>query len=110
MPTSKRLQGAAPSLVSSDPGLFDSRAYVRLAQLALKILDYGKWPGAVHLDTNLRRALALNLTFNARSANLLTTNITDVNTVVSSSVLGQPIAAQTVRRVGLGSLFSIEAS
>jgi hypothetical protein len=98
MPTSKRLQRAAPSLISSDPGLFDSRAYVRLAQPALKILVHGKWPGAVHLDTNLSRALALNprnmgllrtLTSNARSANLLTTSVSDMNTVASSSVLGQ---------------------
>ena len=111
MPTSKRQQRAIFSLISSDLSPFDSRAHFRLAQLALKILVYGKWPGAVHLDRNLSRALALNsgnmghlptLKFNARSANLLTTNVTDVNTVVSSSVLGQPVAAQTVRRVELG--------
>lgn len=38
MPTSERQQRATPSLVSSAPRLFDDRAYVRFAQLALETL------------------------------------------------------------------------
>jgi len=64
----------------------------------------------------LSRAFTLNprdkdrvrtLTFNVRSANLLNhTNITGVNTVLSSSALGQPLAAETARRVELGVRFA----
>ena len=76
----------------------------------------GRRPGAVHLDMNLSRAFTLNpkdkehpltLTFNARSANLLNhTNVTAVNTILSSGTLGQPIAAETARRVELGVRFA----
>jgi hypothetical protein len=72
-------------------------------------------PGVVHLDMNLSRAFALNpkdkdhprtLPFNARSANLLNhTNVTAVNAVLSSSAIGQPVAAETARRVELGVRF-----
>jgi hypothetical protein len=65
---------------------------------------------------NLSRAFQLNrkdkedsrtLTFNARSANLLNhTNVTAVNTVLSSSAVGQPIAAETPRRIELGVRFT----
>jgi hypothetical protein len=65
---------------------------------------------------NLSRVFPLNpkdkehprtLTFNARAANLLNhTNVTAVNTVVSSSALGQPVAAQTARRVEVGVRFT----
>jgi Carboxypeptidase regulatory-like domain len=76
----------------------------------------GTMPGVVHLDMNLSRAFTLNpndknhprtLTFNARSANLLNhTNVTAVNTVVSSSAIGQSVAAQTARRIELGVRFA----
>jgi hypothetical protein len=73
-------------------------------------------PGTIHLDMNLSRIFLLNpgnkehprtLTFNARSANLLNhTNVTAVNTVLSSSALGQPVAAETARRIELGMRFA----
>jgi hypothetical protein len=78
--------------------------------------DLGTMPGVVHLDMNLSRAFTLNpkdknhphtLTFNARSANLLNhTNVTAVNTILSSGALGQPVAAETARRVELGVRFA----
>jgi hypothetical protein len=47
------------------------------------------------------------LTFNARSANLLNhTNVTAVNTILSSGTLGQPLTAEAARRVELGVRFS----
>ncbi|MGA2049545.1 MAG: hypothetical protein ABSG96_17740 [Terracidiphilus sp.] len=68
------------------------------------------------IRVNLSRAFTLNprdkdrartLTFNARSANLLNhTNVTAVNTVLSSSAIGQPLAAGTARRVELGVRFA----
>jgi len=77
--------------------------------------NLGTMPGAIHLDMNLSRAFTLiskdkdhprTLTFNARSANLLNhTNVTAVNTVVSSSALGQAVAAETARRIELGVRF-----
>ncbi len=78
--------------------------------------NLGTMPGVIHLDMNLSRSFKLNpknadhprtLTFNVRSANLLNhTNVTAVNTVLSSSALGQPIAAETARRVELGVRFT----
>jgi hypothetical protein len=85
--------------------------------------NIGTMPGVVHLDTNLSRVFTLNpkdkdhprtLTFNARSANLLNhTNVTAVNTVLSSSsaasslsAVGQPVAAETSRRVEMGVRFA----
>jgi hypothetical protein len=78
--------------------------------------NLGTMPGVVHLDTNLSRTLILNpkdkshsrtLTFNVRSANLLNhTNVTAVNTVVSSSALGQAVAAEAARRIELGVRFA----
>ncbi|WP_252263745.1 TonB-dependent receptor [Paracidobacterium acidisoli] len=77
--------------------------------------NLGTMPGVIHVDMNLSRRFTLNpmdkdhprtLTFNARSANLLNhTNVTAVNTVVSSSALGQPVAAETARRIELGVRF-----
>ena len=77
--------------------------------------DVGTMPAVIHLDMNLSRAFALNpkdkdhprtLTFNARSANLLNhTNVTAVNTILSSGAVGQPVAAETARRVELGLRF-----
>lgn len=76
----------------------------------------GTMPRATHLDANLSRAFTLNpkdkdhpytLTFNARSANLLNhTNVTAVNTVLTSGAVGQPIAAESARRVELGTRFN----
>jgi hypothetical protein len=78
--------------------------------------NLGTMPTVMHLDANLSRAFTLNprdkdrartLTFNARSANLLNhTNVTAVNTVLSSSAIGQPLAAETARRVELGVRFA----
>jgi hypothetical protein len=77
--------------------------------------NLGTMPGVIHVDMNLSRAFTLNpkdknhprtLTFNARSANLLNhTNVTGVNTVVSSSALGQAVAAETARRIEFGVRF-----
>jgi hypothetical protein len=77
--------------------------------------NLGTMPGVVHLDMNLSRVFTLNpkdkehprsLTFNARSANLLNhTNVTAVNTVLSSSAISQPVAAEAARRVELGVRF-----
>lgn len=76
----------------------------------------GTMPGVVHLDMNLSRVFTLSpkdkehtrtLTFNARSANLLNhTNVTVLNTILSSGSLGQPVAAETARRVELGVRFA----
>ncbi|MBT9332035.1 TonB-dependent receptor [Paracidobacterium acidisoli] len=78
--------------------------------------NLGTRPGLVHFDMNVSRVFALNpkdrdhprtLTFNARSANLLNhTNVTAVNTILSSGALGQPIAAETARRIELGLRFA----
>jgi hypothetical protein len=76
--------------------------------------NLGTMPGSIHFDTDLSRAFKLNpkdndkehtrtLTFNVRSANLLNhTNITAVNTILSSSAVGQPVSAEAARRVELG--------
>jgi hypothetical protein len=76
----------------------------------------GTMPGVIHLDTNLSRAFSINtrdkehpptLTFNARSANLLNhSNVTAVNTILSSGTVGQSIAAEAARRVELGARFT----
>ena len=78
--------------------------------------NLGTMPGLVHLDMDLSRVFTLNpadkdhprtLTFHARSANLLNhTNVTAVNTILSSGALGQPVAAETARRVELGARFT----
>jgi hypothetical protein len=74
--------------------------------------NLGTMPDLIHLDMNFSKALVLNrqskdrprtLTFNARSANLLIdTNVTAVNTVLSSETPGQRLAAEPARRVELG--------
>jgi hypothetical protein len=76
----------------------------------------GTMPGVMYLDANVNRAFVLNpndkdhlrtLTFNARSANLLNhTNVNSVNTILTSPAVGQPISAETARRVELGVRFS----
>ena len=76
----------------------------------------GSMPDQIHLDMNLSREFALNprdkdhprtLTFNARSTNLLNhSNVTAVNTILSSGAVGQPIAAETARRLELGVRFT----
>jgi hypothetical protein len=78
--------------------------------------NLGTMPGLIHLDMNLTRAFHLNqrdkdrprtLTFNARSANLLNhTNVTAVNTILSSSTLGQALSAEAARRIELGVRFA----
>jgi hypothetical protein len=78
--------------------------------------NLGTMPAVAYLDLNLSRTFQLNpkdkdhprtLAFNARSANVLNhTNVTAVNTVLSSSTVGQSIAADTARRVELGVRFS----
>jgi hypothetical protein len=78
--------------------------------------NLGTMPTFIHLDANLSRAFTLNsgdkdhprtLTFNVRSANLLNhTNVTAVNSVLSSSAVGAPVAAAPARRVELGLRFA----
>jgi hypothetical protein len=78
--------------------------------------DVGTMPGPIHLNMNLSRTFILNpkdkdrplpFTVNARSANLLNhTNVTAVNSVLSSSTVGQPIAAEAARRIEFGARFS----
>lgn len=78
--------------------------------------NLGTMPRTVHLDANLSRTIELNprdkdhprtVTLNARSANLLNhTNVTAVNSVLSSSVLGAPVAAEAARRLEFGARFS----
>jgi hypothetical protein len=78
--------------------------------------NLGTMPALVHFDTNLSRTFALNpkdkdhartLSLNARSANLLNhANIAGVDTVLSSSSIGAPIAAEDARRIELGARFS----
>ena len=47
------------------------------------------------------------ITLNARSANLVNhTNVTAANSILSSSALGVPVAAETARRLELGARFS----
>ena len=78
--------------------------------------NLGTKPAQIHLDMNLSRVFALKsgdkehprtLTFNARSTNLLNhTNVTDVNTILSSGTIGQPIVAEPARRVEIGARFT----
>jgi hypothetical protein len=77
--------------------------------------NIGTMPGTVHLDTNLSRSFTLpgnkdhprTLTLSARSANLLNhTNVTAVNTILSSGAVGQPVSADTARRIELGVRFA----
>jgi hypothetical protein len=78
--------------------------------------DIGTMPGPRHLDVNQSRVFTLKsgdkdhprtFTFNARSANLLNhTNVTAVNSVLSSSAVGQPVAAEAARRIELGVRFA----
>jgi hypothetical protein len=78
--------------------------------------NLGTKPAQIHLDMNLSRVFSLNpgnkdhprnFIFNARSTNLLNhTNVTAVNTILSSGAVGQPIAAETARRVELGARFT----
>ena len=75
----------------------------------------GTMPGVINLDQNIKRTFTLNprdkdhpktLSFNARSSNLLNhTNVTTVNTILSSGTVGQPIAAGPARRMELGVRF-----
>ena len=76
----------------------------------------GIMPGPIHLDVNLSRTFTVDpkdkdhphtFTLNARSANLLNhTNVTAVNPVLSSSAVGEPVAAEAARRLELGLRFA----
>jgi hypothetical protein len=77
--------------------------------------NIGTMPATVHLDMNLSRTFALpggkdhprTFTFNARGTNLSNhTNVIAVNTILSSGAVGQPVAAETARRVELGVRFA----
>ncbi len=78
--------------------------------------NLGTMPAVAYLDLNLNRTFQFNtndkdhirtLVLNARSANVLNhTNVTAVSTVLSSSTVGQPIAADTARRIELGVRFT----
>ena len=75
----------------------------------------GTMPAVVHTYSNISRVFHLSsdkdnsrtLTFNARSANLLNhTDVTAVNTVLPSSEVGEPVAAEAARRIELGVRFA----
>jgi hypothetical protein len=78
--------------------------------------NLGTMPAQVHLDANLSRDFLLNprdkdhprtFTINARSTNLLNhTNVTAVNTILSSGAIGQPISAEVARRIEVGGRFT----
>jgi hypothetical protein len=78
--------------------------------------NLGTMPATLHLDANLSRVFRLNpgdkdhprsFTVNARSANLVNhTNVTAVNTILSSSTLGAALTAEIARRVELGVRFA----
>ncbi len=76
--------------------------------------NIGTMPGIVHLDTNLSRSFTLpgkdhsrTFTLSARSANLLNhTNVTAVNTILSSGAVGRAVSAETARRIELGGRFA----
>jgi hypothetical protein len=78
--------------------------------------NLGTMPARIHLDMNLSREFALNprdkdhsrtFRFDARSTNLLNhANVTAVNTILSSGAVGQPISAETARRLELGVRFT----
>lgn len=75
----------------------------------------GTMRGVINLDPNIKRTFPLNpkdkdhpktLSLNFRSANVLNhTNVTKVNTVLSSGTVGQPVAAGPGRRLELGARF-----
>ena len=108
-----------PAFVSATgPGVYSTRFGPLTSNTVDGNVPYnlGTMPRTVHLDANLSRTIALNprnkdhartITLNARSANLLNhTNVTAVNSVLSSSALGAPVAAETARRLELGAHFS----
>jgi hypothetical protein len=100
------------------PGVYSTRFGLLTSDTINGDVPYnlGTMPRTVHLDANLSRTIALNprdkdhprtVTLNARSANLLNhTNVTAVNSVLSSSALGAPVAAEAARRLELGVRFS----
>ncbi|WP_197413936.1 TonB-dependent receptor [Terracidiphilus gabretensis] len=77
--------------------------------------NIGTMPTIVHTYSNLSRDFKFSsdkdrprtLTLNARAANLLNhTNVTALNTVLSSAAVGQSVAAEAARRVEFGARLS----
>lgn len=108
-----------PSFASSPgPGVYSTRYGLLTTNTVNGNVprNFGAMTAVLHVDANLSRTFQLNpknnehlrtLTFNARSSNLVNhTNVTAVNTVLSSGTLGQPLTAETARRVELGLRFS----
>lgn len=108
-----------PSYASTPgPGVYSTRFGLLTANTVNGNVprNLGSMPGPIHLDTNISREFKLgskdadhprSFTCNARSANLLNhTNVTAVNTILSSTSVGQPVAAETARRVELGIRFA----
>jgi len=107
-----------PSYVSaSGSGVYNAPQGLMTANTVNGTVPYniGTMPGVINLDPNLRRTFVLNpgdkdhpktLSLNARSANVLNhTNVTTVNTILTSGAVGQPIAAGPARRLELGARF-----
>jgi hypothetical protein len=99
---------------SSDSGVYSTRFGLLTTNTVNGTVprNLGTMPATTHLDMNLRRPFVLNpkdrdhprtLDFNARSSNLLNhTNVTAVNTVLSSGTLGRAVTAEAARRIELG--------
>ena len=78
--------------------------------------NLGTMPTILHMYAGMSRAFDLGakdkdhartLTFNVRAVNLFNhTNVTAVNTVLSSSAVGQSVAAEAARRIELGVRFA----
>lgn len=107
-----------PSYASaSGPGVYNTRYGVLTANTVNGNVprNLGRMPPVIHLDANLSRVFSLrpkdkdhsrSVDLHIRSANLLNhTNVTSVGTVLSPS-LGQPLSAETSRRVELGVRFA----
>jgi hypothetical protein len=104
------VSGAGPGVYNTQFGLLTTNTVNGNVSRNL-----GTMPGTVHLDVNLSRVFILpggkdqsrTFTFSARSANLLNhTNVSAVNTILSSGAVGQPVAAETARRIELGVRFA----
>jgi Carboxypeptidase regulatory-like domain/TonB dependent receptor len=107
-----------PSYASaSGAGVYDTRFGLLTANTVNGDVprNRGTMPTLLHMDASLSRVFHLSstdkdssrsITLNIRSANLLNhTNVTAVGTVLSPN-LGQPISADTARRVEIGARFA----